>query len=145
MFAKPSLMTRVGVGKSLGAAFGLVGFFMLPQYIEGVGMLPRLGILFWYVTFGAFLGMVGVFDYHPILRMRMPWWIRGVCIGAWLNLVLTFFAYDLMQEFLTAVFSADGIILSPFWFVLEGAVVGLLIEFFATRWGGEGPATVRQA
>jgi type VI protein secretion system component VasF len=118
---------------------------MLPQYIEGVGMLPRLGILFWYVTFGAFLGMVGVFDYHPILRMRMPWWIRGVCIGAWLNLVLTFFAYDLMQEFLTAVFSADGIILSPFWFVLEGAVAGLLIEFFATRWGGEGPATVRQA
>ena len=143
MFAKPSIMTRIGVGKTLGIAFGLVWFFMLPQYIEDVGLLPRLGILFWYTTFGAFLGMVGVFDYHPVLKIGMPWWVRGLFIGAYLNLVLTFFAYDLMQTFLSSMFPGQE--LSPFWFTVEGAVVGLLIEFFATRLGGEGPAIVSPA
>ena len=36
-----------------------------------------------------------------------------------------------------------GVITSPFWFVLEGAFVGLIIGFVATRLGGEGPQTVR--
>lgn len=35
-------------------------------------------------------------------------------------------------------------ICSPFWFVLEGAVIGLIIGFFATRFGGEGAETVNK-
>jgi hypothetical protein len=35
---------------------------------------------------------------------------------------------------------AGGALSSPFWFVLEGAVVGLLIDYLATRHGGEGDA-----
>jgi hypothetical protein len=31
---------------------------------------------------------------------------------------------------------------SPFWFVLEGAIVGLIMGYFATRFGGEGEETV---
>ena len=31
---------------------------------------------------------------------------------------------------------------SPFWFALEGALIGLLIGYLATRYGGEGPETV---
>jgi len=36
----------------------------------------------------------------------------------------------------------NGLIDSPFWFTLEGALVGLIIGFFATRFGGEGKETV---
>ena len=56
--------------------------------------------------------------------------------------MLTFFAYDDMQAMMHAVFGTDGVLSSPFWFVLEGALVGLLIGYFATRFGGEGKETV---
>ena len=59
-----------------------------------------------------------------------------------MNFVLTFFAYDAMKAMMTSLFGADGILTSPFWFAAEGAVVGLLIGYFATRFGGEGKETV---
>ena len=39
-------------------------------------------------------------------------------------------------------FGPDGLLQSPFWFTADGAVVGLLIGYFATRFGGEGKETV---
>ena len=68
--------------------------------------------------------------------------IRAPLLGAWMNFVLTFFAYDTMKDMLVAMFGAEGVLTSPFWFTLEGAVVGLLIGYLATRFGGEGAETV---
>ena len=59
-----------------------------------------------------------------------------------MNFVLTFFAYDTMTAMMTSVFGTDGILTSPFWFAAEGAVFGLIIGYFATRFGGEGAETV---
>jgi hypothetical protein len=56
-----------------------------------------------------------------------------------MNFVLIFFAYDTMAKFLLSMFGPDGFMLSPFWFTAEGALVGLIIAYFATRFGGEGP------
>jgi hypothetical protein len=63
-------------------------------------------------------------------------------LGAWMNFVLTFFAYADMQAMMIAVFGENGIMSSPFWFVLEGAMIGLLMGYVATRFGGEGVETV---
>ena len=41
-------------------------------------------------------------------------------------------------------FADYGIPPSPFWFVFEGAGVGLIIAGIATRVAGEGPATTRE-
>jgi len=43
---------------------------------------------------------------------------------------------------MVAVFGVDGMLQSPFWFVAEGALIGLIMGYFATKLGGEGPATV---
>jgi hypothetical protein len=59
-----------------------------------------------------------------------------------MNFVLTFFAYDTLTAPLVAMFAEDGIMQSPFWFTAEGAIVGLVIGYFATRFGGEGSETV---
>jgi len=59
-----------------------------------------------------------------------------------MNFVLTFFAYDIMAAMLVAMFGKDGIMQSPFWFTAEGAMIGLVIGYFATRFGGEGSETV---
>ena len=142
MFEKPSLVTRIAIGKGVGFAVGLVGFIFLPFFVPEAGWLIRWGILLWYTTLGAIIGMFGVFTWHPILKMPMPWWLRAPFLGAWMNFVLTFFAYDAMKDMLVAVFGPDGILASPFWFALEGAVFGLLVGYLATRYGGEGPETV---
>ena len=142
MFGNPSLMTRIAIGKGIGFLFGLAGFILLPYFLPEADMLLRWGILLWYTTVGAVIGVFGVFTYHPILRLPFPWWFRAPLTGAWMNFVLTFFAYDVMSSMMVSTFGEDGVISSPFWFTAEGALVGLIIGYFATRFGGEGKETV---
>ena len=122
MFDNPSLTTRIAIGKGIGFLFGLAGFLLLPSFLPDAGWLIRWGILLWYTTVGAIIGVFGV----------------------WMNFVLTFFAYDTMAVMLVAIFGEDGIIQSPFWFTVEGAIIGMVIGYFATRLGGEGPETVER-
>lgn len=142
MFEKPSLITRIAIGKGLGAIFGLAGFILLPYFDPQSSLFFRWGILFWYITFGAIIGVFGVFTYHPILKLPMPWWFRAPLIGAWLNFLLVFFAYDEMHRLMVTIFGQDGLMQSPFWFAAEGAIIGLIIGFFATHFGGEGKETL---
>lgn len=142
MFGKPSLFTRIGVGKTIGFIIGLMGFFSLPYFWPEASLQFRLGILFWYTSLGAIIGIFGVLIYHPILKSPIPWWLRGVLIGGWMNLLLTLFIYDKLTHMMLAIFGTEGILSSPYWLVLEGMIIGLLIEYFARRFGGEGKATL---
>ncbi len=143
MLSSPSLMTRIIVGKAVGFVVGLVGFLTLPYFSPDADLLLRLGVLLWYTTVGAIIGMFGVYTRHPVLKLPMPWWLRATVLGAWMNFVLTFFAYEKMREILKSMFGAETWFTSPFWFVLEGALVGLFIGYLATRIGGEGPETLQ--
>ena len=142
MFANPSLTTRIIIGEFIGLVFGLAGFILLPFFYPEAGWLLRWGILLWYTTVGAIIGVFGVYTRHPILNFPMPWWFRAPILGAWMNFVLTFFAYDAMREVLVGMFGDQGVINSPFWFTAEGAIIGLVIGYVATRFGGEGKAAV---
>ena len=142
MFGNPSLMTRIAIGKLVGLVFGLIGLIFLPHFLPEASWLLRWGILFWYSTLGAIIGVFGVITWHPVLRLPMPWWFRSTLLGAWMNFVLVCFAYDDMQRMLEHTFGPDGALHSPFWFVLEGAIIGCIMGFLATRFGGEGQETV---
>ena len=142
MFKNPSLTTRVLIGEAIGLLFGLVGFLMLPFLFAEAGWLIRWGILLWYTTVGGIIGVFGVYTRHPILNFPMPWWFRAPIVGAWMNFVLTFFAYDTMEAMMVGIFGDQGVMTSPFWFTAEGAVVGLIIGYVATRFGGEGKEAV---
>ena len=142
MFEKPSLMMRIAIGKAIGFLFGLAGFMLLPYFLPDSGWLLRWGILLWYTTVGAFIGVFGVVTYHPVLTLPMPWWFRATLVGAWMNFVLVFFAYDAMAAMMVSLFGEGGVLSSPFWFTVEGAIIGLIIGYFATVFGGEGIETV---
>lgn len=142
LFDKPSLVTRIAVGKAVGMAVGLLGLVFLTYFAPDAGWLLRIGIVLWYTTVGAIIGLMGVFDRHPVFRLPLPWWFRAPLVGGWMNFVLTFFAFDTMRDLLVAFFGTESMLTSPWWFTLEGAVVGLVIGYAATRLGGEGRETV---
>lgn len=142
MLKNPSLMTRIIIGEGVGLAVGLIAFLSLPYFWPEVPMMTRWGILLWYWTLGAFVGVFGVMTWHPMLKLPTPWWVRAPFIGGWMNFVLTFFAFDVMKSLLTSMFGDSGPLTSPYWFVLEGALIGLLIGYLATKFGGEGKEAV---
>lgn len=144
MFDNPSLVTRIGIGKVIGLVFGFIGFIAAPYFLPEASLLLRWGILLWYTTVGAIIGVFGVFTYHPILKLPFPWWVRAPLLGAWMNFVLTFFAFDTMQNMMLSAFGENGLLSSPFWFTAEGAIIGFIIGYFATKFGGEGKETVGQ-
>jgi hypothetical protein len=125
---------RVGVSKGLGFLLGLIGFCMLPYVWPNADLMLRWGILLWYTTFGAIIGVFGVIDRG--ISFKFPAYFSGILIGAWLNFVLVFFAYEKMSEMLRQLRFME--MSSPWWFVLEGALIGLLIDLVATKYGGEG-------
>ncbi len=138
MFERQSLTTRIAIGKGLGLVVGLLGFFLIPFFLPDADWLIRTGFLLWYITFGAIIGLAGVLTRYPFFKFRYPWWLRDTGFGAWLNFVLAFFAYDKIEAAMVATFGADGLLQSPFWIAGEGAIVGFVIGYFATRYGGEG-------
>ena len=138
----PSIIVRTAIGKAIGFIIGLAGFIILPSLVPEMSWQLRWGILLWYTTLGAIIGVFGIFSRHMVLMIPMPWWVRAPIIGGWMNFVLTFFAYDQMETVLVAMFGAGSPLTMPLWFVFEGAVVGAVIGGIATRIAGEGPETV---
>jgi len=138
MMTKKSLIYRVGAGKAIGLVIGLLGFFLIPEFIESSSLQLRFGVLFWYTTIGAFIGVFGIFVRHPVLDLAMPWWFRGALIGGWMNFVLTLIAYEQISTIVVAVFGEYGQHVSPYIMVLEGVIIGMLMDYLLTRWFGEG-------
>ena len=142
MFEKPSLFARIAIGKGIGFLFGLAGFIMLPFFLPEAGWQLRFGLLLWYTTLGAIIGVFGVLTHHPIMKLPFRWWLRAPFMGAWMNFVLTFFAFDVMKEMALNIFGKTDTVSTVFWFTLEGAIIGFIIGYFATKFGGEGKETV---
>lgn len=132
------IIKRVGTAKMVGFLIGLIAFLIIPSIWPSESMWLRVGVLLWYGTFGAFIGIVGLINEHPMFKFRMPFWFRGLVFGAWLNLVLAFLMHDKLAVLIPQLGGALSGLKSPFWIVLEGAVLGLLIDGIATRVAGEG-------
>ena len=152
MFGNPSLTTRITIGKLTGLIFGLVGFFMIPSFMPELPEMMRWGFLLWYMMLGAIIGVFGVYTFHPILKFSLPWWFLGPWIGGWMNFILTLFIFNNLSIAMVNLFgpkgslmafSPDSIMLSPFWFVFEGIIFGLIVGYLASKFGGEGAETAR--
>ena len=139
MFENNSLTTRIGIGKLAGFS---IAFFSILLFNLFTGYeLPTMfafGVILWYTTIGAIIGIFVVYKYHPVLKFPMPWWFRSSLIGAWMNFVLVLLSYQQLEEIIIVALGFETFFRSPFWFVAEGLFVGLIIGYLATKFGGEG-------
>ena len=136
------LMSRIATGKAIGLAIGIVGFLLMPILAPETALTVRIGILLWYATIGAVIGVFGVVDFHPVLRLPMPWWVRAPLITAWFNVLLSLFAYPTLAPVVAGVWPWQGFTAFVLGATVEGLIVGLVIGYAATRWFGEGPTIV---
>jgi hypothetical protein len=141
MFRANPLVARLGIAKGLGFLYGLIWFFALPAALPDASPYLCWGVLLWFTTMGGIVGMVGIFDRHPLWpSWRLPWWLRGSAMGAAMGLALVLVNYPAMAEIGRNVMT--GAFQSPWWLIAETALVGAAIDFLATRAAGEGHALV---
>ncbi len=146
-----TFVRRMSMAKGLGLLIGALGAFMvLPWYFRGATIITphfQWGMFLWYVTFGGLIGLVGVVKECPFfgkksLFTRSDFWrpiLRGGGLGAWLNLVLSVLMYDQFASMIATMNLwawADWHVFV--WAIVEGFIVGSIIDAVATRFGGEG-------
>ncbi|HEY5713994.1 MAG TPA: hypothetical protein VIT68_01455 [Candidatus Gracilibacteria bacterium] len=138
MIHRHSVAGRVAVGKIIGLLVGLLIFFGAPSMGLELSTRFALGLILFYVMLGAFVGLMGVMDHHPIFKFKMPYWLRGIIIGVGMHLMLVLLAYDQMSLIMQLKIVQSMGFSSPFWVLIDGAVLGFLMEFIVTRHCGEG-------
>lgn len=126
--------------KMIGFSLSILGIVSIIVFIEGYQAYTKflLAFLFWYPMIGIVIASFSVMDYHPIFKCRLYLW-RGILTGAFFNLLFILLAYEKTMSLFEAFFSfelSEGIIVSLI--ILEGILVGLLIDYVTTKKFGEG-------
>lgn len=136
---KHSLLNRIVVGKTTGFIFGGLAFFLAPAFGMEMSTEFAIGLWLFYMILGSLIGFMGLFDKHPMLGFKMPWWFRGITMGVMMHLVLVLLAYDQIEAMMQGTDVFDGWNMnSPYWAMLDGVWAGLIIEWFCTKRAGEG-------
>jgi len=137
---KQPLMKRVAIAKTVGFIIGIIGFFLIPLIMPDASTMFLVGIILWTTIIGGMIGIMGIMDYHPVLKMKMPACFRGAIVGGSLNLALVMLAYNDMSALMnTATIFAGA---SPFWLIFDGIIIGIIIDKIATKKAGEGPSLI---
>lgn len=140
---KPSLTARIATGKFVGFALGIVGFILIPFAMPSAPYIFKWAILLWYPTLAAIIAIFCIYDTHPVLKIKLPWWFLSGLIGAWMNLLIVLFSYDLLHEILVSIVGLNSAFSSPLWFVFDGVISGIILEYFIKKYGGEGRVAAR--
>ncbi len=129
----PPIIAGITLAKAVAFLAGIIVFLLLPRFVPDIDPLARWALLFWYPTIAGVAAASNVADFIDIKFMRWQWWQRSVLIGAWLNLIVTLFAFDTMQDYSMLAHLSFGLLSSQFWFVGDGAIIGLIAGFTSTR------------
>ena len=79
MFESPSLMYRIAIGKTIGLIVGAGGFIFLNYFSPELDWMLRWGVLFWYITLGAIIGVYGVFTRTPCFAVANALVVPRAC------------------------------------------------------------------
>ena len=108
-------------------------FFLLSVWVADISLLERWTVVFWYTTLGGVVGISNVVVREPVTNLPLPWWLRAPLISAWLCLMVVLFAGDRVQKLVCVVHVSNGVLTSPYWFVVDGMIVGIVAGVISTR------------
>lgn len=131
--AAKRFVTAIG----LGVLFGLLCVFLAAQHQPELASFSNP--IFWTILtdrilIGVVVALAGAFTVHPLLGFSFRPWLRGACMGTVVSLPLAAGAMNgpappPMSPWM--VFSAT---------LIAGALYGAIIDWVATKVGGEGKA-----
>lgn len=129
--AAKRFVTAIG----LGVLFGLLCVFLAAQHQPELASFSNP--IFWTILtdrilIGIVVALAGAFTVHPLLGFSFRPWLRGACMGTVVSLPLAAGAMNgpaTPQMSPWMVFSAT---------LIAGALYGAIIDWVATKVGGEG-------
>lgn len=131
-----SVTNRIVVGKIIGLVAGLLVFLLAPIMGVAIDLRFGLGLILFYMMTGVLIAFVGLFDRHPILKFKLPWWLGGIVIGAGMHIMLVLLAHDqialMLQQMELVALS------SPWWAIFDGIILGLIMAFAEMKLAGKG-------
>lgn len=138
MISLQSVSGRILIGKIIGLIVGLLCLALLPGIGFPVFSVFGLGTLVMFMLMGTMIGFIGQFDRHPLFDFRMPWYFRGAMVGAAFMLMFILLSYGpLMVVMQSSLVSWTGLS-SPFWALIDGVVIGMIMAYTETKIAGEG-------
>lgn len=127
------LYRRAALSKALGLLVGLGAFWLHTRLSPDSGLGLRLGLVVLYLTLGGIVGIVGFVNRVPVFGLPFrPLW-RGAAMGAWMGLLGALFGGPELGALIAAVPLMPAILASPFWLVIEAALVGALLDVVVSR------------
>jgi hypothetical protein len=142
-----TITRRMFVAKTFGLVLGIIAYLLAPIY-AGDYISPYLqwGVLLWGLTFGSVIGLMGLITECPFWKHCLLYrWstlrpiLRGGFVGAWLEFMLAILLYDSIAEMALYMswgsFVEGNLLLLA---ALEGFFWGAIIDYTATKIGGEG-------
>ena len=138
MFHMHSVTGRIVIGKILGLLIGILVMSTLPMFGFPLFSMFGLGTLIMFMLMGVLTAFVGLFNRHPVLNFSTPWWVRGIIIGFIFTLMYVLLSYGALVVVMQSTLVSWIGLTSPFWVLLDGALIGLLMSGLETKFAGEG-------
>ena len=138
MFKIHSVTGRIFIGVIMGMVVGILSIAMSPIFGFPLFSMFGFGTLITFVMMGFTLGLVGIFDYHPILGFKMRWWMRGSVMGFIFALMYILLSYETMEVIMESNIVSWMGLNSPFWALIDGVSIGLFMGWMETKFAGEG-------
>jgi len=138
MFNKKSVAGRIVIGKLVGLFVGIFCLVMLPTFGFATVSMFGLGTVVMFAMMGVMIGFMGQYDRHPLFDFAMPWYVRGGVVGFIFMLMYVLLSYDSVSVVMqSSVVSWTGLV-SPFWTLIDGVVIGMAMGYIETKFAGEG-------
>ncbi|QSH39674.1 hypothetical protein JXR01_01545 [Candidatus Kaiserbacteria bacterium] len=138
MFKMRSVAGRIFIGVLIGLVVGIVAILALPTFGFSLFSMFGFGTLLVFILMGLTLGLVGMFDTHPIFGFTMRWWIRGAVAGFLFTLMYILLGYSSLEVVMESNVVAWMGLSSPFWVLIDGTLIGLFMGWMETKFAGEG-------
>ncbi len=135
---KHSVNARLTVAIVLSIVIGVAVMLILPVFGLEIFSMYSFGMLLMFILMGRAIGFAGTVDKVPVIGIKAKWWVCGPFLGAAYMLMFVLLTYTTAAVFFNSALVALLGLRSPFWALVDGAIIGAIIAFVTKRLAGEG-------